>query len=129
MLCSNERSCILTQTCMQVKAAILFTCIWPFVTTWLERVKLSKFEIRLVYLSKGTKTSYYNASFPFKWQFHQNQTHYFSVNSTNTMFLNFWLILYSYLCSIFWLMIMMVMVMNCFCGMVDRRKAFSLISS
>ena len=27
----------------------------------------------------------------------------FSMNSTNTMFLNFWLIFYSYLCSIFWL--------------------------
>ena len=26
-------------------------------------------------------------------------------------------------------MLMMMMMMNCFCGMVDRRKAFSLISS
>ena len=26
-------------------------------------------------------------------------------------------------------MMMMKMMMNCFCGMVDRRKAFSLISS
>ena len=26
-------------------------------------------------------------------------------------------------------MMMMMMMMNCFCGMVDRRKAFSLISS
>ena len=25
--------------------------------------------------------------------------------------------------------IMMMMMMNCFCGMIDRRKAFSLISS
>ena len=29
----------------------------------------------------------------------------------------------------YWLMINMMMMMNCFCGMVDRRKVFSLISS
>ena len=28
-----------------------------------------------------------------------------------------------------WDVVMMMMMMNCFCGMVDRRKAFSLISS
>ena len=28
-----------------------------------------------------------------------------------------------------WIMLMMMTMMNCFCGMVDRRKTFSLISS
>ena len=29
----------------------------------------------------------------------------------------------------FYVMMMMIMMMNCLCGMVDRRKAFSVISS